>query len=130
MTFTGFLPDPQYIGLLRAVDAVMALTTRDHTLQSGGCEAVSVGKPLIISDWPYLRQFFSKGAVYVSNSPEGVYRGIREMQQRQSELQQAIPALRQDYQQEWLAKKAQLRALLAPRAPGEHSTCESRTDNR
>jgi glycosyltransferase involved in cell wall biosynthesis len=38
VTFTGFLPDPQYVGLLRAVQAVMALTTRDYTLQGGGFE--------------------------------------------------------------------------------------------
>lgn len=35
VTCTGFLPDAQYIGLLRAVDAIMVLSTRDHTLQMG-----------------------------------------------------------------------------------------------
>lgn len=113
VTFTGFLPDPQYIGLLRTVDAVMALTTRDHTLQSGGCEAVSVGKPLIVSDWPYLRQFFSKGTIYVSNSSEDICRGIYEMQLRHSELQPAVLSLYHDYQIEWQVKMTELKALLA-----------------
>lgn len=112
VTFTGFLPDPQYIGLLRTVDAIMVLTTRDHTLQLGGCEAVSVGKPLIVSDWPYLRQFFFKGAVYVSNTPEGIYRGIRQMQQQQCQMQQGVLDLRRENRQEWEARLAQLNALV------------------
>jgi glycosyltransferase involved in cell wall biosynthesis len=112
VTFTGFLPDPRYIGLLRAVDAIMVLTTRDHTLQLGGCEAVSVGKPLLVSDWPFLQQFFYKGAVYVSNSPGGILQGIRQAQQQHTELQQAILALRQDNQQEWRTKLAQLKNLI------------------
>ena len=122
VTFTGFLPDSQYVGLLRAVDAVMVLTTRDHTLQLGGCEAVAAGKPLIVSDWPFLRQSFPQGAIYVRNSPEGICRGIWEMQQRQAELQQAMLVLQQDTRQESQAKLAQLRALLAPELCSNRAT--------
>src|SRR4030042_6841522 len=50
VTCTGFLPDAKYIGLLRAADAIMVLTTRDHTLPLGGCEAVAIGHPLLTSD--------------------------------------------------------------------------------
>ncbi len=113
VTFTGFLPDLQYIGLLRAVDAIMVLTTRDETLLLGACEGLSVGKPLVVSDWPFLRQSVSRGAVYVDNSPEGIYRGIREMQQRQPELLQEALALRQENQQELQARLAQLRDVLS-----------------
>jgi len=71
VVFTGFLSDSDYIGLLKACDAVMALTTRDHTLQGGGFEAVALGKPLITSDWPLLRFLFQKGSVYADNTAEG-----------------------------------------------------------
>jgi glycosyltransferase involved in cell wall biosynthesis len=114
VTFTGFLPDPQYIGLLRAVDAIMVLTTRDYTLQLGGCEAVSVGKPLIVSDWPFLRQFFSRGAVYVSNCPAGIARGIHQMQHQQPELQREILAHKDENRQKTQARLAQLKALASP----------------
>jgi hypothetical protein len=107
------LPDTQYIGLLRTVDAILVLTTRDHTLQLGGCEAVSVGKPLIVSDWPYLRQFFSKGAVYVSNTAEGIYRGMCQMQQQQHQMQQGVLDLRRENRQEWEARLGQLNALFS-----------------
>lgn len=112
VTFTGFLPDPQYIGLLRAVDAIMVLTTRDHTLQLGGCEAVSVGKPLIVSDWPFLRQFFSRGAIYVPNSADGIYQGICEMQRRKPDLQRGIVELRTDNRHEWQVKLSRLKTLV------------------
>jgi glycosyltransferase involved in cell wall biosynthesis len=113
VTFTGFLPDSQYIGLLRAVDAILVLTTRDHTLQLGGCEAVSVGKPLIVSDWPFLRQFFSKGTIYVSNSSDTIYQGIREMQRQKSDLQRGILELRDNNRHQWQVRLTQLKTLVA-----------------
>ena len=108
VTFTGFLPENEYIGLLRSADAVMALTTRDHTLQLGGCEAVSVGQPLITSDWPFLQKFFNQGTVYVKNNPESIRRGIISIQEKQQKLRLEIKHLRERGRQEW---KSQLREL-------------------
>ena len=113
VTFTDFLPDPQYFGLLRAASTVMALTTRNYTLQGGGCEAVSLGKPLITSDWPYLRELFARGTVYVQNSSEGIRDGIRAMQQRCHELEREIVAFRYDSRKEWDLRFAQLKGMIA-----------------
>lgn len=112
VTFTGFLPDTQYFGLLRAASAVMALTTRNYTLQGGGCEAVSLGKPLITSDWPYLRELFARGAVYAANSSEGIRDGVIAMQARYRELEQEIAQFRQDRRQEWNTRFTQFRAMV------------------
>lgn len=113
VTCTGFLPDTQYIGLLKAVDAVMVLTTRDHTLQLGGCEAVSLGKPLITSNWPYLREFFAKGAVYVDNSAKGICDGVLEMRQKREELEKEIITFRQESRREWGSQLMQLEQIIA-----------------
>jgi glycosyltransferase involved in cell wall biosynthesis len=115
VTFTDFLPDAQYLGLLQAANAVMALTTRDYTLQGGGCEAVSLGKPLITSDWPYLRELFARGAVYVSNSSEGIRDGIRLMQQRYRELEHEVVVFRGDRRREWDDRFTQLTAIVTSR---------------
>lgn len=112
VTFTDFLPDAQYFGLLRSASAVMALTTRDYTLQGGGCEAISLGKPLITSDWPYLRELFARGTVYVPNSPEGIRDGIRAMQQRYQQIAQEVVVFRHESRQEWDARFARLKALV------------------
>jgi glycosyltransferase involved in cell wall biosynthesis len=76
VTYTGFLPDTDYFGLLRSVNAIMVLTTRDHTNQRGGCEAVWLGQPLITSDWPILKTLFHCGTVHVPNSVDGIKAGV------------------------------------------------------
>lgn len=114
VTFTGFLdPNGEYPGLLRAVDAIMVLTTRNYTLQLGGCEAVAVGKPLITSDWPYLREVFAKGTVFVSSSAESIRDGVLELQQEYARLASEIVDLRQDGRQEWDTRLAHLREMVA-----------------
>ena len=113
VTCTGFLPDAHYVGLLRAVDAMIALTTRDHTLQLGGCEAVSLAKPLITSDWPYLRKFFVRGTIHVASSADGIREGIRVMQEKYKDLKEEMIAFRQESRQEWNAQLAQLERMIA-----------------
>jgi glycosyltransferase involved in cell wall biosynthesis len=112
VTFTGFLdPYRHYPGLLRAVDGILVLTTRDHTLQLAGCEAVAVGKPLITSDWPYLREVFAKGTVYVGNSADSIRNGILELRQRREALAREIVTLRQESQREWKLRLVQLNQM-------------------
>jgi glycosyltransferase involved in cell wall biosynthesis len=96
VTLTGFLPDEDYIGLLRGVDGVMALTTRDYTLQRGGCEAVAVGQPLITSDWPFLREFFNQGTVHVENDSEGIKAGFEILKRDHQKLRKEVVQLRRD----------------------------------
>lgn len=114
VTFTGFLdPYREYPGLLRAADAVMVLTTRDHTLQLGGCEAVAVGKPLITSDWPYLREAFAGGAVFVAPTAASISDGVLELRRRYAELAPAVVALREASRREWDARLRELEARVA-----------------
>lgn len=114
VTFTGFLdPYRHYPGLLRAADAVMVLTTRNYTLQLGGCEAVAVGKPLITSDWPYLREVFPKGTVYVSDSAASIRDGVLAVQEKYETLAKEVVALRRESRQLWNGRLQQLKALVA-----------------
>jgi glycosyltransferase involved in cell wall biosynthesis len=75
----GFLPNGQYRGLIEQSDAVITLTTLDHTMQRGAYEAIYLGKPVVVSDTEVLRRHFNRGAVYVANTPDGIARGVREM---------------------------------------------------
>lgn len=109
---TGYLPYEQYVGLLRRADAIMALTTSDHTLLMGAFEAVSVGTPLIISNSPVLRDYFPLGAVHVPNSVEGIRAGVCLAQHRQTTLQQEILVLQEHLEAEWVRKFAELQQLL------------------
>jgi glycosyltransferase involved in cell wall biosynthesis len=97
LVLTGYLPRSDYDALLHRADALMVLVKQDFTLLCGAYEAVAVGKPLITSDWPVLRNYFSLGAVYVDNSPEGIRDGVRRVAQSRerliSEMQQLKPSL-------------------------------------
>jgi glycosyltransferase involved in cell wall biosynthesis len=111
VVFTGFRPYEEYVGLLRAVDVVMALTTRDLTLQGAGCEAVSVGTPLVTSDWPYLREVF-EGMVFTDATPRRIRGAVEEALARQADLAAAIVALRETRRREWDTRLAELRSVL------------------
>jgi glycosyltransferase involved in cell wall biosynthesis len=111
---TGYLSYPQYMGLLGAADVVLALTTQDDTLLSGANEAVSVGTPLIVSDWPLLRDRFCLGAVYVPNTVEGICEGVRRAQSDHAELRRGILRLRENLEGEWQGEFGKLLAMLNP----------------
>ncbi len=111
VSYTGFLDgNGEYLGLLREADAVMVLTTRDHTLQLAGCEAIAVGTPVITSDWPYLQTLFAGAAVFVPNDAEGIAVGLREAVERRDELAGEIAGLRQRSRAAWDAGLREVRA--------------------
>ncbi len=101
VTFTGFLSNEDYAGLLRSVSAIMVLTTYDFTMQRGGSEAVTVGKPLITSDFEILRKVFRKGTVHVDNSPESIQNAILTIREQLPRFEQEIKMLREERQQQW-----------------------------
>lgn len=109
---TGYIPYQQYVGLLRGADVVIDLVSNSHTLLCGAFEAVSVGTPLIVSDWPLLRNAFPIGTVYIPNTVEGVCEGVRRVQQVRAQLRKDIQLLRDQLQVEWMRKFTELQHLL------------------
>jgi glycosyltransferase involved in cell wall biosynthesis len=114
---TGYVPKARYLSLLASCDVVMDLTTRDHTLLMGAFEAVSLGKPLIVSDWPVLRGFFSEGTLYVDNTPEGIAHGVRQARDEAATLSAGVLALRGRLLADYQAQLQQLRRLIAGKSP-------------
>jgi glycosyltransferase involved in cell wall biosynthesis len=72
ITFTGFVPLKDYLTLLRSVDGILALTTRENSILCAANEAVSFAKPMIISDSEYLKNYFVKGTVYTANTATAI----------------------------------------------------------
>lgn len=110
---TGYLPYEQYIGLLRGAGVVMDLVSSDQTLLLGAFEAVSLGTPVIMSDWPVLRNYFPIGTVHVSNTVEGIRDGVRSAQCEQATLRRGVLRLRDQLEAEWTQKIAGLQNLMA-----------------
>lgn len=109
---TGFLPDDKYYGLLRSVQAVMVLTTQDHTMQRGACEAVWLGQPIITSGWPLLRQAFHKGTIHVNNTVESIRSGVLQMRVRYQQLADEILLLQEERRQQWQTIEQELDTLI------------------
>jgi glycosyltransferase involved in cell wall biosynthesis len=105
---TGFLPLDQYYGLLSNSDAVMSLTTRNHTMQRGACEALWLGKPIVTSDWPLLRDYFRKGSVHVDNTEAGVREGIDRIRGDVDRYRREIVELQAEVAAEWQTARSSL----------------------
>ena len=110
--FTDFLPNEAYYALLTGSQAVMCLTTRNHTMQRGACEALSLGKPIITSKWPLLETYFNKGTVHVDNSVSGIQQGVSMMREAYGRYQSEIKQLQKEQQEEWQMKIALLTKLI------------------
>ena len=126
VTFTGYLPDEEYYGLMNTCQAVMCLTTRNHTMQRGACEALSMGKPIITSAWPLLLDYFHKGTVHVDNSANGIQAGIAEMLKRIDHYQLEISKLQLEQRQEWHGKINLLKTLIEQSRQGVKTTIQNK----
>lgn len=110
--FTDFLPDREFFKLINKVDGTIVLTTRDLTMLCGAYESVALEKPLITSDWAVLKKYFSKGTLYVDNSPESIMRAVAEMKARQNELSNEMKDLRKQLIPRWEKKFKKLISYL------------------
>lgn len=112
LRLTGYLPDPEYFALMAASDAVMCLTIRDNTMQRGACEALSMGRPIITSDWPLLKSYFHRGTVHVGSTPEEIAEGVREAIRNESSLTKGVRELARSQESEWVEALRRLSTLL------------------
>jgi len=99
--FTDFLSAIAYAALLRACDAVICLTLNDLTMQNGAYEALALGKPVITSDWPVLRQAFPKGALLVDNTAFEIARAVRRLRDEHRRYVREIEELRAENEVSW-----------------------------
>lgn len=99
--FTDFLSKSDYVGMLAASDAVLVLTTQNHTMQRGAYEAMSLKVPVITSDWPLLRETFSRGTVYTDNSPSGIREGVAQLLEKKAFYKEEIGELKRQRRALW-----------------------------
>lgn len=92
--FTGFLSRGSYLALVSAADVVLAMTTRNHTMQRSGYEAIYLGKPVVISDWPVLRENFAGAAVFTKNDEVALVQAIGQARGRIESLTAGARVLR------------------------------------
>ena len=112
ITFTGFLPEDDYVDLLGSSDIVVALTKREHTLLCGAYEGVSLRKPLVLSNQEALRSYFRKGVVLTENTPEAIATAIRAAVEERARLSAELDDLVPELQADWSSRFHQLKSRL------------------
>jgi glycosyltransferase involved in cell wall biosynthesis len=93
LELAGFLDDAAFGDLMSGAGVVLALTTRDATMQRAGYEAMAMGRPVIASDTRVLREFFGDAALY-AGSGEQLAAAITQCRSRGAELAAAMRARR------------------------------------
>jgi glycosyltransferase involved in cell wall biosynthesis len=111
---TGFLPDGQYGFLVAHAGVVLTLTTRNHTMLRGAYEAIYQGTPVIVSDWPLLRDAFQRGAVHVDNTPEAIASAVSTIAADAEAYRAGARELRQQKLAIWNTVRAALLTRLTP----------------
>ena len=74
---TGWLSDAEYADLVAGAGVVLALTTREYTMQRAGYEALAAHRPLVASDTETLRAYFAKGAVFAGRGGPALAEAVR-----------------------------------------------------
>lgn len=100
VALTGYLTEAEYLALLVEADLLVALTTEEDTLLYGAQEAISLHKPLVISDTSTLRNYFPEGTVFTANEAQPLARSMQEAVDRRTELAGAMAAFEACYRQE------------------------------
>jgi len=104
VVFTGFIPDADYQALLAACDGVIGLTTRPVTLLCCAYEAVSLGKPMVLSRHDDLMDYFRRGTVPTDNSAADLARAMVDLVQRRDELEAEVAVLAEELRADWDAR--------------------------
>jgi glycosyltransferase involved in cell wall biosynthesis len=110
--FTGFISDDEYLNLLQSSDMISILTTREMTLLSGGYEALSLEKPVILSNTKTLRNYFGNSAVYTNDTSGGIRRAIKTMISELHARQGIVLELKKEKIDDWQEKADHLIQLI------------------
>lgn len=76
--FLGFLPEDEYYQNLFSSQLIIDLTDNDNCLVCGAYEALSAGKPLVLSKKKALMNYFTGGTVFTENKAEGIAEAVRQ----------------------------------------------------
>jgi hypothetical protein len=112
LIFTGYTPLNDYLTLLRSVDGILALTTRENTTLCAANEAVSFTQPLILSNTTFLRSYFSKGSVYTANTAQGIRTAYQTFLLEHDRLKAEMVAFKPQLSHAWEEKGEVFKAVV------------------
>ncbi|MDP6457083.1 MAG: glycosyltransferase [Candidatus Marinimicrobia bacterium] len=111
--FTGFISDESYVKLLSSADFIIALTKREMTLLSSGYEALSLAKPVIVSNTSTLRNYFGDAALYAGNGTAEIDVALSTIGEELENYAGKIHQLKEVKLRQWGEKKSRLLKLIS-----------------
>ena len=124
---TGFVSESDYTDLLRTADVIVDLTTRENCLLCGAYEAVSVHKPLVVSDTAALRDLLGSASLYCRNEAPAIAAAITSALEQRSGLAEHARQRDAALRSQWKRHRDDLDRLLiqlASPAPGRHQPAD------
>jgi glycosyltransferase involved in cell wall biosynthesis len=115
VVFTGWLDYPTFLGEVRAADVVAAFTGEPGVMNRAAFEAIGLGRPLVLSDLPGMRERFGDAALFTTNDSASIARTINQAYEERGRLAQQSLRLQEDLRAARTAALAQLRTLLTER---------------
>jgi glycosyltransferase involved in cell wall biosynthesis len=115
--WVGYLGTSRYVAALSAADVVVTLTKRAESVARSAHEAVDALRPVVLSDWPHMRELFPY-AVFVENAPAEIAAGIEDALRRCGKLSASALEARAAQHRRWEEQLAGLRAALGVEPPG------------
>ncbi|MCB2180231.1 glycosyltransferase [bacterium] len=113
VVFPGYLKNEDYWQRLNDSDVLMTLTDTPKSLVSGGIEAMTLGKPMILSSQPVLIDYFTKGAIFISHTEKSMIEGINRSRSEMDVLTKESKELLIEKQSRWENSLNELRSLLS-----------------
>jgi glycosyltransferase involved in cell wall biosynthesis len=101
VALTGFLPEQQYWTLMRDCDVVLDLTLMEDCLVCGAYEALSLHKPMILSESTAARNLFGGACLLTKPNPESIAGAIRAARSMYTELSSRAPLVAARFVREW-----------------------------
>jgi glycosyltransferase involved in cell wall biosynthesis len=117
----GFLSRQDYLAAIAGAHVVLALTTRNHTMQRAAYEAAYLGTPVIVSDWPVLRENFSRGCLWAQNTAEDLQRCLEQARGEHDRLVTEVRALKQSKLSRWQQARREFIQMMEATEPAASS---------
>jgi glycosyltransferase involved in cell wall biosynthesis len=112
VAFTGWLDYPTFLGEVRAADVVAAFTGQPGVMNRAAFEAIGLGKPLVLSDLPGMRERFGDAALFTANEPDSIAQSIKRAYDERDRLAGKSRRLQADLHAARSAALARLRTVL------------------
>ena len=113
IVLTGYLDYPRFLGEMLAADVVAVFSEEANTMSRAAFEAVGLGRPLVASNQPGLRERFGPAGLFTANRPEAIAAALRQAVARGPDLAQRSRSLRDALQAQRELAMRELRARLA-----------------